>query len=142
MSTIVTRSGKGSALTHAEVDANFTNLNTDKAGCAAGIGEGGSVTQTTDKATGVTLNKRCGKVTLNNASLAAGALVSFQLTNSTVEVNDIVVLNHASAGTFGAYQLSAQAAAGAATIGVRNVTAGNLGESIVIAFSVIKGAID
>jgi hypothetical protein len=30
MSTIVTRSGKGSALTHAEVDANFTNLNTDK----------------------------------------------------------------------------------------------------------------
>jgi len=31
MSTIVTRAGKGSALTHAEVDANFTNLNTDKA---------------------------------------------------------------------------------------------------------------
>lgn len=30
MSTIVTRAGKGSALTHAEVDANFTNLNTDK----------------------------------------------------------------------------------------------------------------
>ena len=31
MSTIVTRSGKGAALTHVEVDANFTNLNTDKA---------------------------------------------------------------------------------------------------------------
>lgn len=31
MSTIVTRSGKGSPLTHAEMDANFTNLNTDKA---------------------------------------------------------------------------------------------------------------
>lgn len=30
MSTIVTRAGKGSALTFAEVDANFTNLNTDK----------------------------------------------------------------------------------------------------------------
>jgi len=30
MSSIVTRSGKGSPLTHAEVDANFTNLNTDK----------------------------------------------------------------------------------------------------------------
>lgn len=30
MSTIVTRAGKGSPLTHAEVDANFTNLNTDK----------------------------------------------------------------------------------------------------------------
>ena len=30
MSTIVTRSGKGSPLTNTEVDANFTNLNTDK----------------------------------------------------------------------------------------------------------------
>ena len=30
MTTIVTRSGKGSPLTNAEVDANFTNLNTDK----------------------------------------------------------------------------------------------------------------
>lgn len=30
MSTIVTRAGKGSALTHNEVDANFNNLNADK----------------------------------------------------------------------------------------------------------------
>ena len=30
MSTIVTRSGKGTPLTNTEVDANFTNLNTDK----------------------------------------------------------------------------------------------------------------
>ena len=30
MATIVTRSGKGSALTHTEMDANFTNLNNDK----------------------------------------------------------------------------------------------------------------
>lgn len=30
MSTIITRAGKGSALSYAEMDANFTNLNTDK----------------------------------------------------------------------------------------------------------------
>jgi hypothetical protein len=30
MATIVTRSGKGSPLTNTEVDANFTNINTDK----------------------------------------------------------------------------------------------------------------
>ncbi len=30
MSTIVTRSGKGSPLTNAEVDANFSNLNSGK----------------------------------------------------------------------------------------------------------------
>ena len=52
MSTIVTRSGKGSPLTHAEVDANFTNLNTDKAGYITG--EGGTVVQSTSKATAVT----------------------------------------------------------------------------------------
>jgi hypothetical protein len=31
MATIVTRAGKGSTLTHAEMDANFNNLNNDKA---------------------------------------------------------------------------------------------------------------
>ena len=41
MSTIVTRSGKGSPLSHVEVDANFTNLNTDK------IQNGQAVTFTT-----------------------------------------------------------------------------------------------
>ena len=30
MATITTRSGKGSPLTNSEVDANFTNLNSDK----------------------------------------------------------------------------------------------------------------
>jgi hypothetical protein len=36
MSTIVTRSGKGSPLTHTEVDNNFTNLNTDKVETSGG----------------------------------------------------------------------------------------------------------
>jgi hypothetical protein len=35
MVTIVTRAGKGSPLTHNEVDANFTNLNTGKAETAS-----------------------------------------------------------------------------------------------------------
>lgn len=35
MATIVTRAGKGSPLTHVEVDANFTNLNTAKAELAS-----------------------------------------------------------------------------------------------------------
>lgn len=45
MSTITTRTGKGSALTHAELDDNFTNLNTDKAETLADLG----VTATTDE---------------------------------------------------------------------------------------------
>lgn len=42
MSTIVTRAGKGSPLTHTEVDNNFTNLNTDKAEDSAVVKLSGS----------------------------------------------------------------------------------------------------
>jgi hypothetical protein len=38
MATIVTRAGKGSPLTNAEVDANFTNLNNDLLGKQAALG--------------------------------------------------------------------------------------------------------
>jgi hypothetical protein len=136
MSTIVTRAGKGSPLTHTEVDSNFTNLNTDKAGYITG--EGGTVTQATSKATGVTLDKKCGQITMHDASLAADTTVSFTLTNTTIVATDLLVLNHVSGGTAGSYLLNAQAAAGSASINVRNVTAGALGEAIVIGFAVIK----
>ena len=136
MSTIVTRAGKGSPLTHTEVDSNFTNLNTDKAGYITG--EGGTVTQATSKATAVTLSKKCGQITMHNASLAADTTVSFTLTNTTIVATDLLVLNHVSGGTAGAYLLNAQAGAGSASINVRNVTAGALGEAIVIGFAVIK----
>jgi hypothetical protein len=139
MSTIVTRSGKGSPLTHVEVDANFTNLNTDKAGYITG--EGGTVAQATSKATAVTLNKKCGQITMHNASLAADTTVTFVVTNSTIAATDLLVLNHVSGGTAGSYLLNAQAAAGSASINVRNITAGSLSEAIVIGFAVIKASI-
>jgi len=59
MSTIVTRAGKGSALTHNEVDANFVNLNTDKIQSGDTVGSliilsatisGGTITGITDLA--------------------------------------------------------------------------------------------
>jgi hypothetical protein len=136
MSTIVTRSGKGSPLTHAEVDSNFTNLNTDKTGYITG--EGGTVAQGTSKSTAVTLSKKCGQITMHNASLAAATTVSFTLTNTTIAATDLLVLNHVSGGTAGSYLLNAQAAAGSVSINVRNITAGALGEAIVIGFAVIK----
>jgi len=51
MSTIVTRVGKGSPLTHVEVDANFTNLNTDKVEKTAAAITGGTIDNTTIGAT-------------------------------------------------------------------------------------------
>jgi len=136
MSTIVTRAGKGSPLTHTEVDANFTNLNTDKAGYITG--EGGTQTQGTSKSTGVTLSKKCGTITMHNAALAADTIVSFTLTNTTIAATDVVVLNHASGGAAGKYALNAAAGAGSAVITVTNISAGSLSEAIVIRFAVIK----
>jgi hypothetical protein len=102
------------------------------------VGAGGTVTQATNKSTGATLNTRCGTITMNGAELAADTTVSFTLTNSQIAATDVVVLNHASAGTAVAYTLNAQAAAGSASINVRNVTGGALSEAIVIRFAVIK----
>jgi hypothetical protein len=98
----------------------------------------GTITQATNKATGVTLNSPTGQITLNGAALAADTTVSFTLTNSSITANDVLILNHISAGTAGSYLLNAQAAAGSASINVRNITAGSLSEAIVICFAVIK----
>jgi hypothetical protein len=97
-----------------------------------------TVTQSTNKSTAVTLNAPCGAITMNGAALSSGTTVSFTLTNSSIAANDLLLLNHISGGTAGAYTLNAQAAAGSASINVRNVTTGSLSEAIVIGFAIIK----
>ena len=109
---------------------------TGKQGYATGAG--GTVTQATSKATGVTLSKSTGQITLDAAALAASTTVSFTLTNTVIEAGDILIMNHISAGTAGSYLLNAQSAAGSASINVRNISLGSLSEAIVIAFAVIK----
>ena len=102
-------------------------------------GEGGTVTQATNKSTGVTLNTRCGQITMNNASLGAGAEVAFTLTNSTIDATDVVVVSIASGGTSAAYATSVTATgAGSCEITISNLTAGSLGEAVVLNFAVIK----
>lgn len=107
-------------------------------GVGYATGAGGTVTQATSKATGVTLNKTCGKITLNAAALAASTTVSFVFTNSTIAATDVLVLNHTSGGTLGSYTLNAAAAAGSATIYVRNVSLASLSEAVVISYAVVK----
>ena len=112
---------------------------------ASGIGyvtgTGGSVTQQTNKSTGVTLNTITGVITMNNAALNDATNVTFQVTNSLVAATDTAIVCHASGGTLGVYQLQAHTfVAGSFKIMVRNVSGGPLGEAIVINYSVIKGA--
>lgn len=110
----------------------------DAARGTLGYPTGGTITQATSKSTGVTLNGASGRITLNAAALAANTTVSFTLTNSAITANDLLLLNHVSGGTAGAYVVNAQTGAGTASINVRNITSGSLSEAIVIGFAIIK----
>jgi len=115
------------------------NLSYDATAGTFGYGSGrGTVTQATNKSTGVTLNAPCGAITMNGAALNADTTVSFTLTNSSIAANDLLVLNHISGGTAGSYVLNAQAAAGSASINITNISTGSLSEAIVIGFAIIK----
>ena len=117
--------------------ANIALLTSGSIGLSAGAG--GTVTQLTSKATGVTLSKLSGAITMHNAALAAAAEVSFIVTNTMVEATDSVIVNHASAGTGGAYAVHVHTiGAGSFRIMVGNMSAGSLSEAIVIKFTIIK----
>jgi hypothetical protein len=88
MSTITTRAGKGSPLTNNEVDANFTNLNTDKAELSGAAFTGAITTTSTvdgrDVATdGTKLDgiEASADVTDTTNVTAAGALMDSEVTN-------------------------------------------------------------
>lgn len=109
----------------------------------AGQGLGGTVTQATNKSTGVTLNKQYGQITMNNAALAAAAEVAFTLTNSTISSTDLVLVNIQSVGTAGAYFVAVGAVSnGSCSITIGNVSAGSLSQAIVLNFVVIKSVIN
>jgi hypothetical protein len=122
-------------------DLNRPLLGSTESAVGYSTGTGGTVTQGagSGKATGVTLNKRCGQITMNNDSLAAAAEISFTLTNSTIAATDVVYTCIASGATAGAYNTQVDAVAnGSCRISVGNKSAGPLSEAIVLNFVVIK----
>ena len=105
----------------------------------------GAVTQATSKSTGVTLNNSAGRITMNNAALAGATAVSFVLTNSTISINDTIIVNVSSNTTgsaAGAYTTYVSyLAAGSALITLRNLTAStSYSEAVIINFAIIHGA--
>jgi hypothetical protein len=104
-------------------------------------GAGGSVTQGgTVKTENVTLNSPTGTITMNNGPIAGFATVQFTLTNSMITATDMVIVQHVSGGTGGAYICMVFPGTGSAIIHVRNFTASPIGEAIVLRFMVIKSA--
>jgi hypothetical protein len=126
------------------IDANGMELATGDLEINAGtvnVQDGGTVTQLTSKSTAVELNTNSGQITMDDAALAGAAEVSFTLTNSQIAATDVVVVNHGSVTTTGAYLVGVSAvASGSCSITVANLTGGSLGEAIVLNFVVIKGA--
>jgi hypothetical protein len=98
----------------------------------------GSVTQGSSKSTGVTLNESMGQITMNGATLNTLTNVTFTLTNSLISVKDVIILNVGSGATAGAYNCWVSSmSAGTCTITLRNISAGNLSEAVVINFAII-----
>lgn len=116
-------------------------ISTGTGGIGYGTAAGGTVTQATSKTTAVTLNKICGRITMHNASLSAGASAIFQLNNSLVAPSDVVVATAYWGAVYpGSYRVDlATVASGLAQFSVTNVTGGSLSEALQINFAIIKG---
>ena len=113
----------------------------DGSGIGYNTGSGGSVVQNIDKATLVTLNKPCGKITLAASSIAANSVVVFQFNNSVISSTDVPQFCVSGGdATGGSYLVSTvYVSTGNCLVAVRNLTASPRAEAVVLNFVVIKG---
>jgi hypothetical protein len=110
------------------------------AGIGYATGAGGTVTQASTRATGVTLSKTSGVITTNTTSLAAAAHADFVVTNTQVALTDTVIANITSGGTGSPRVDVVAVAAGSFTLRVTNDHASTADTSAdIINFTVLKG---
>ena len=99
----------------------------------------GTVTQTGNKASAVTLNKTAGTITTSSAQMAPGAKVAFVVNNSQVSALDTVIVNIASGATATFAYLIAVVTVidGAFTINLDNVSSNAYTDTLKINFSIL-----
>lgn len=79
------------------------------------------------------------EVTTSNAALAAGARVSFLVTNSVVAAADVVILNFDGFAAAATYRMWVDGiSAGIFRITMENISGGSLSEALSINFGVMK----
>lgn len=129
-----------STLTGAVTASSSVKSISESGGVGYGTGAGGTQTQSTSKSQGVTLDKICGEIVMNNATLNRETAVSFTLTNSRIAATDVVVVNIKSGATANAYNVAVTAvSAGSCRIQLHNLLSGtDLSEAVVLSFAVIK----
>ena len=97
----------------------------------------GTVTQTNNKNTAVTLNTPSGQITTAASQLAPSASGVFVVNCSTVSNRDVVVVGIASGGTLGAYNAFISAIGdGSFTIEIKNVTNNAYSEAIKLNYAI------
>lgn len=105
---------------------------------------GGSVTQATNRTTGVTINTISGQITTNNASLAAEATAVFTVTSNEIFADDVVILTMQGGSNGGGTIVFVQSVAnGSFVIAVQNnnVAAGTAETgAIIINYLILKAA--
>jgi hypothetical protein len=107
-------------------------------GVGYGTGSGGTVTQATSKSTDVSINTMTGQITMNNAALAAGASVTFNVVHAYLYANDVMIVNPY---FYNNYTVAVDAiTAGNAKLRVTNISGGSLSQALVINFAIIKGS--
>jgi hypothetical protein len=110
-------------------------LLTSSGGLGYGTGSGGAVTQLTSRATGVTLNKTNGAITMFSAA-GIPTPTAFVVTNSTVAATDVVLVSvKSSTNTYSVFVTST--VAGAFGIGFYAIS-GTATDAPVINYAVIK----
>jgi hypothetical protein len=124
------------AATGTSLTASGAIVSTGTAGVGYATGAGGSVTQGTSRTTGVTINKRCGAITMFSAAGSATA-ATFTVTNSTVEATDVIILNQKSGTNL--YDLLITAVSAGSFNITFLTTGGTATDAPVINFAVIDG---
>lgn len=105
------------------------------------LGTGGIATQSSSKSASIVLNRACGQIILNAASLAAGATVSFSLSNSLIASTDLVQVVIASGGGSDSYDIQVTAIAnGSCRVKLRNSGQVELGEALTLNYAILKAA--
>jgi len=124
-------------LTNAVLNAGTNNFVYATSGVGYATGSGGSVTQSTNKTTGVTINTYCGQIVTANSTLGNVATNSFTVTNNKMASTDVVMVN----ATNGNYTCVANNNSnGSFNISLTNVSGGSLSDVVYINFAIFKAS--
>ena len=122
-------------------DLTVQSGNLDMVAGTLDIQDGGAVTQATNRTTGVTLSNYSGKVTGDDASLAAVTIATHTVTNTLVAATDNVIITKVSGDADTSAFVSA-VASGSFNVSVRNNPASGADTTaFVYNFALIKSAI-